>query len=201
MGISFPSADEYAAQSTGSGSDFTLLPPDDYIVEVKEIVIQPNQVDIYDKNTPQRVRDTLQVRCRVISFANGDPLVDENGDDVNDERLFFAFVDPTRGGLIPQPSFARKFFAAVLGLPVDARLDVPEYSELVGKRAIAVAIIKPNSKGVKKNKVVDFRPIRRRPGRKAEVEAVDPKVEAAAKLSDADVVAKAKEIFEDDLPF
>lgn len=197
MGIVLPSADEYAANNTG-GSDFTLLPPDDYIVEVKEIVIQKDQIDIYSKEG--RKRDTLQVRCRVISFANGDTLVDENGDDVNDERLFFAFVDPTRVGLVPQPAFARKFFAAALGMQVEDRIELEDYDDLIGKRMIAVAIIKPNQKGVKKNKVVDFRPIRRRPARKAEV-AADPKVEAAAKLSDADVVAKAKEIFEDDLPF
>lgn len=197
MGIVLPSADEYAANNTG-GSDFTLLPPDDYIVEVKEIVIQKDQIDIYSKDG--RKRDTLQVRCRVISFANGDTLVDENGDDVNDERLFFAFVDPTRVGLVPQPSFARKFFAAALGMQVEDRIELDSYDDLIGKRMIAVAIIKPNQKGVKKNKVVDFRPIRRRPARKAEA-AADPKVEAAAKLSDADVVAKAKEIFEDDLPF
>lgn len=201
MGIVLPSAEEYAERNTsGGGGDFTLLPPDDYIVEVKEIVIQKDQIDIYSKETPPRVRDTLQVRCRVISFANGDSLVDENGDDVTDERLFFAFVDPTRVGLVPQPSFARKFFAAALGVGVESRIELEGYDDLLGKRMIAVAIIKPNQKGVKKNKVVDFRPIRRRPAKKAEV-AADPKAEAAAKLSDADVVAKAKEIFEDDLPF
>jgi hypothetical protein len=200
LGIVLPSADEYAANSTGGGSDFSLLPPDDYIVEVKEIVIQKDQVDIYSKETPQRKRDTLQVRCRVISFANGDSLVDENGDDVTDERLFFAFIDPTRVGLVPQPSFARKFFAYATGVGLEDRIELDDYNDLVGKRLIAVAIIKPNSKGVKKNKVVDFRPIRRRPAKKA-AEAADPKAEAAAKLADVDLTAKAKEIFEDDLPF
>jgi hypothetical protein len=196
LGIVLPSADEYAANNKGGG-DYTLLPPDDYIIEVKEIVIQKDQVDFYN---PERKRDTLQVRCRVISFANGDSLVDENGDDVTDERLFFAFVDPTRVGLVPQPSYARKFFAAAMGVGVEDRLELEDYDDLIGKRMIAVAIIKPNQKGVKKNKVTDFRPIRRRPAKKVEA-AADPKAEAAAKLSDADVVAKAKEIFEDDLPF
>jgi uncharacterized protein YnzC (UPF0291/DUF896 family) len=200
LGIVLPSADEYAANNTGGTGDFTLLPPDDYLVEVKEIIIQKDQVDIYSKETPQRVRDTLQVRCKVISFANGDTLLDENGDDVTDERLLFAFVDPTRVGLIPQPSFARKFFAACLGIDMNERIEFDSYNDLLGKRLIAVTIIKPNGKGVKKNKVIDFRPIRRRPQRKS-AEAQDPKADAAAKLADVDLTAKAKEIFEDDLPF
>lgn len=199
MGIRLPSAEEYEQQSSGGG-EFTLLPADDYVVEVKEIIVQKDQVDIYSKENPPRVRDTLQVRCKVISFANGDPLVDENGDDVTDERLLFAFVDPTRTGLYPQPALARKFFAACLGVAVDGVIEFDGWDDLLGKRLIAASIIKPNQKGVKKNKVVDFRPIRRRPARKAEA-AADPKAEAVAKLSDTDLVAKAKEIFEGDLPF
>lgn len=197
MGYRLPSESEYADTAK---SDFTLLPPDDYMVEVKEIIVQKDQLDIYDKNTPQRVRDTLQVRLRVISFANGESLVDEDGDEVADERLFFAFVDPTRVGLIPQPSFARKFFSAAVGVEVGQTVEFDSYDELVGKRLIASTIIKPNAKGVKKNKVTDFRLIRRRPA-KAKA-ATDPKADAASKLSDPGVVAEAKDIFfADELPF
>jgi hypothetical protein len=141
----------------------------------------------------------------VISFANGESLVDEDGDDVTDERLFFAFIDPTKVGLQPVPSFARKFFSAAVGVEVGQSVEFDSYDDLLGKRLIASVIIKPNSKGVKKNKVTDFRLIRRRPGNKKAAEvAADPKAAAAAKLSDADaatVQKAAKEIFEDDLPF
>jgi len=200
LGIRLPSAEEYEQKGAANSGDFTLLPADDYMVEVKDIIVQKDQVDIYSKETPPRVRDTLQVRCKVVSFANGDTLIDENGDDITDERLLFAFVDPTRVGIYQgQASFARKFFASALSVDFNGVIEFDDYNDLLGKRLIAVAIIKPNSKGVKKNKVIDFRPIRRRPARaKADV---DPKVEAEAKLSDTDVVAKAKEIFEDDLPF
>lgn len=200
MGLNIPSAAEYAENK---GSDFSLFPSDDYIVEIKEIIVQKDKPDIYN---PGKFYDELQVRMRVVSFANGDPLVDENGDDMPDDRLFFAFVNPARVGLLPVPAYARKFFAAALGVSIEDRIEIEDFADLIGKRLIVVVIIKPNQKGVRKNKVVDFRPIRRRPTRK--VEAADPKAEAAAKLSEAatapEVAKVAKEVFGDDmddLPF
>lgn len=191
MGISIPSEAEYAANQTG-GSDFSLFPADDYILEVTEVNIQKDKVDIFDKpaaGQPQRTYDGLEVRFRLISFANGDEIVDEDGADIPATRnpLFFDWFDPQRVGLKPQPAKARKFFAYAMGKELEDRIDIEEFSDLVGKRLIGVVVIKANAAGVRRNKVVDYRPIRRR--RQA----------AAATAPAPDLTAAAKEVFKDDL--
>lgn len=199
MGISIPSAEEYEASRSGS-SEFSLMPEDDYIVEIKDIEIKANQVDIFNKNADgsQIVRDTLLVRLRPISFLNGDELVDQDGEEVGNDRLFFAFIDPTHVGLVPVPAKARKFFAAALGLSVEDRIDIENYADLVGKR-IVVTVIHKNGK----HNVTDFRVVRQRAARSKKADA-DVATAAASKISDADaatVANAAKEIFTDDLPF
>lgn len=204
MGISIPSADEYQA-SRGDTADFTLFPEDDYIAEIKDIEVKKDQVDIFNKNADgsQKVRDTLLVRLRPISFLNGDELEDENGDPVGDDRLFFAFIDPTHVGLVPQPAKARKFFAAALGQNVEDRIDIESYGDLVGKRLVVGIIHKPDKNGKKQNRVNDFRLLRQKSKRTPKTDSA-VEAEAATRLSDVDaakVTNAAKEIFDDDLPF
>lgn len=184
MGVNIPSAADYEEQR---GEGFTLMPADDYIVEVKQITVQKDKQDIFDAD---RRFDQLEVRLRLISFANGDELLDIEGDDVNGERLLFDWLDPTRVGLKPQPARARKFFAYANGIDLEDSISIDDFQSLVGKRLIAVAIVKPNQAGVKKNKVIDYRPIRTRRPRAVPSIAetpVAPEVEA--------------ETFNDDLPF
>ena len=196
MGVSIPSEAEYAEQTTDG--DFKLLPADDYILEVRQITIQPGKVDIFDKpkeGQAQRVYDGLEVRFHPVSFANGDEVVDEDGEDIPENRdpLFFDWFDPAKVGLKPQPSKARKFFAFSTGVELEDRIDIEDFQSLVGKRLLGTVVIKPNAKGIKKNKITDYRPIRVRRGRSA---AAAPAV---------DVAAAAKEIFaapaDGDLPF
>lgn len=196
MGVSIPSAEEYEDQK---GEGFTLLPADDYIVEVKQVNIQKDKQDIFNED---RRFDQLEVRFRVVSFANGDALLDEDGEDVNDERLFFDWLDPSRVGLLPQPAKARKFFAYATGVGLEDRIDINDFQDLVGKRLLAVAIIKPNKKGERKNKILDYRPIRvsRRKAAGAVASEAAPEQVAAAKIAPETKAAVAAE-FEDDLPF
>ena len=199
MGVSIPSEAEYATQQ--SQSDFSLFPADDYILEVSEVNIQKDKVDIFDKpkpGQPQRTYDGLEVRFRIISFANGDELVDENGADIPEARnpLFFDWFDPERVGLKPQPAKARKFFAFSTGVELEDRIDIEDFQELVGKRLIGVVVIKTSGAGVRRNKVTDYRPIRRRRAAAAATETVAPE----SKLAPAtDLTAAAKEVFKDDL--
>lgn len=192
MGISIPSESEYAEQRT---SDFSLFPADDYILEVQSVAIQKDKVDIFSKEN--RVYDGLEVRFRVISFANGDELVDEDGNDIHPQRvpLFFDWFDPERVGLKPQPAKARKFFAYSTGVELEDRIDIDDFQSLVGKRLIGVVIIKANAAGIKRNKIADYRPIRARRGRPAAAPAPTPE----SKLAPVDGVAAAKEVFGDDL--
>lgn len=200
MGVSIPSEAEYASQQTQS--DFSLFPADDYILEVSEVNIQKDKVDIFDKpapGKPQRTYDGLEVRFRIISFANGDELVDENGADIpaNRNPLFFDWFDPERVGLKPQPAKARKFFAYATGVELEDRIDIEDFADLVGKRLIGVVVVKTSGAGVRRNKIVDYRPIRRRRGAAAQAAAA---VAPEAKLAPAtDLAAAAKEVFKDDL--
>jgi len=186
LGISIPSEAEYAENQT---RDFSLFPADDYILEVAEVNIQKDKADIFN---PGRVYDGLEVRFRPISFANGDELVDEDGNDIPDARnpLFFDWLDPSRVGLKPQPAKARKFFAYALGVELEDRIDLEDFETLVGKRLIGVVILR-NKDGKRNNRIVDYRPIRRRRARSAEA--------APAEAPKADVAAAAKEIFKDDV--
>lgn len=198
MGVSIPSESEYAANNTGR-SDFSLFPADDYILEVQSVTEQPGKVDIFDKpkpGEPQRTYTGIEVRFRIISFANGDEIVDENGNDIPAARnpLFFDWFDPERVGLKPQPAKARKFFAFAMGKELEDRIDIENWSDLVGKRLIGVVIIKANAAGIRRNKVTDYRPIRNRRRAAAAAPAVAPESKLAPDLTE-----KAKEIFKDDL--
>lgn len=192
MGVSIPSEAEYGENAT---KDFSLFPADDYILEVSEVNIQYGKVDIFDKpkpGQPQRTYDGLEIRFRPISFANGDELVDEDGEDIPAGRnpLFFDWLDPERVGLKPQPAKARKFFAYATGVELEDRIDIDDFQDLVGKRLIGVVVIKTNGQGKRNNRITDYRPIRRRRGAAAKAETAAPAV---------DVAAKAKEVFADDL--
>jgi hypothetical protein len=193
VGVSIPSESEYA--ETRTGSDFSLFPADDYILEVQSVTEQPGKVDIFDKpkaGEPQRTYTGLEVRFRLVSFANGDEIVDEDGNDIPAARnpLFFDWFDPERVGLKPQPAKARKFFAFAMGKELEDRIDIENWSDMIGKRLIGVVIIKTNAAGVRRNKITDYRPIRTR--RRAAAPA--PAAQAAP-----DLAAAAKEVFKDDL--
>lgn len=199
MGVSIPSEAEYAEQR--DGSDFSLFPADDYILEVKEVNIQKDKVDIFDKpkpGQPQRTYDGLEVRFGIVSFANGDELVDEDGNDIPENRnpLFFDWFDPERVGLKPQPAKARKFFAYSTGVELEDRIDIEDFADLVGKRLIGVVVIKTNAQGTRRNKVTDYRPIRRRRGAAAAAATPAPETKLAPAT---DLTAAAKEVFKDDL--
>lgn len=212
LGVSIPSEAEYAAGTAGGGTDFSLLPADDYVIEVQTLTVQPGKLDIFDKpkpGEPQRTYDGLEVRFRPISFANGDEVQDENGDDIPENRdpLFFDWFDPEKVGLKPQASKARKFFAAASGVELEDRIDIEDFQTLVGKRMLATVIIKTNAAGKRSNRITDYRLIRQR--RRAAA-AADPVAAAAAKVAPAgplpNMVEAAKEVFadnlvDDDLPF
>ena len=175
-----PSQEELAQR----GGDFKLLPEDEYVFELKELVINKDQRNPYN----DEVRDTLTAKLRPIKFADGSPLVDVDGEDVPDDKLVFDFIDPTKVGMKPQPSKARKFFTSLLGVKVGDGFDIDDYADLVGKRLIGTVIIKAaqGDKG-EQNRVTGYRAIPSRPVRKAA--AAEPKDE----LSEAGIGTASSE--------
>lgn len=197
-GVYIPSEEELQA----SGGDFALMPEDLYVVEVirrtdknglvtPDTVEQPNPYNKTEDFPGGVPRPVLNVALKAISFANGDELVDENGDVPQRDVLFFSFLDTTKVGLKPRPSNFRKFITAAFGQKPEASVNIDSWDELVGKRLIVV--IKHNNG---KHKVDDYQPIRAR--RRAA--AAEPKATNDAN-SDEAVTDKAKELFGEDVSF
>lgn len=170
-----PSGEELAA----GGSKYKNIPEDQYVLELVEVTVKENQRNPYNNE----VRDTLTVKWRPIKFADGSPVVDVDGDDIPDDKYIWDFIDPTKVGMRPQPSRARKFFTSLLGLPVSAGFSVEDYQDLLGGRLIGTVIIREAS-GDKpeSNKVSDYRAMPKRPSRRAAapVESEDEAEEAPA---------------------
>jgi hypothetical protein len=162
LGFRLSSEEELATRK----SDYPNVPEDEYVLEVVAINVQKDQVNPYNNEK----RDTLQVRLRPISFTDGTPAVYEDGSEVDEDKLIFDFIDPTKTGMKPQPAKARKFITACKGVPLGAGLEVEEWSELVGSRVLGLVSI--NDKG--QNRVTSYRPLRRRPARAAGGDDVAP---------------------------
>lgn len=188
MGFNIPSEQELAAR--GSGGNYSLLPEDEYLVEVKQIDIE-KQPDTFNGGA---LRDVAKVRLGIVSFADGSPAVDVDGKEAVD-RLFFDFIDINKIGMKPRPSKARKFFAACLNQPVGDGISLGSFDELLGKRIVVATIHRTSSAGVTRNTITEYRAPRQR----TRPAAAAPAAPAAASPSTAeggeDLVAKAKEIF------
>lgn len=179
-----------------------MMPEDLYVVEVirrtdknglvtPDTVEQPNPYNKTEEFPGGVPRPVLNVALKAISFANGDELVDENGDVPQRDVLFFSFLDTTKVGLKPRPSNFRKFITAAFGQKPEASVNIDSWDELVGRRLIVV--IKHNNG---KHKVDDYQPIRAR--RRSAASTAEPK---AAESSDEAVTDKAKELFGEDVSF
>jgi hypothetical protein len=183
FGYSAPSEEEM-----NSNPDFTTLPEDEYIAKVTSIEIKKDQPNKYpSKGDMDPTHDMIVLKADVLSFADGEPLVDENGDPVEDEVINFqVWLNPKKRGLVPQIAKTRKAFAAILGQPVGDPIDVSDFGELIGKTFIVA--LKPNN-GY--NNAYDFRPHKRVRTRGTT---------ARGPVEGTDLMEKAKEIFDEDSP-
>ena len=167
-----PSGEELAKQK----GDFQLLPEDTYVFEVKDYEINKDQKNPYN----DEIRDTLTVKLAPIKFADGSELVDIDGNEVKPDKLVFDFIDPTKIGMRPQPSKARKFFTSCLSLTVESGFSIDDYDDLKGARLIGTVVIKTHPEKGKQNRVTDYRPVPKRPTRR-QVEETEDETEAPAK--------------------
>lgn len=193
-----PSEQEQSAQRDG---DFKPLPEDDYIVVVKDYKVEddPNPYNNGIK------RPVLKPRLKVISFSNGDPLVDVDDDPIpaNRDVLFFDFLDTEKTGFgVGGPSRYRQFLAAVFGRPVSESIEFDDWNDILDKPFIASAVLE-TKKGKTRNKVTGYKAARRRRA----TAAAEPVAVASrpAPAPEADLVKAAADIFADDglddLPF
>lgn len=157
------------------------LPEDEYLAEVSEITIDKDNVSPF---TGEK-RDQLKVKFTIISFADDSELVDVEGNAL-DKYTLTAFIDPTKVGMKPQPSRARKFFTSILGVPIGSAISISGPEELLGKRLIIGTVNKPSkdNPSVLYTRAVDYKPTKKaRPVRRSPAPLVQ------ADESDADEVA------------
>jgi len=191
------------AEQDASGGDFTLMPEDRYLVEIKEFKVE-NKPDTFNNGA---LRDVGACKLTVISFEDGSEVVDV--DDVpQQDRLLFDYPEISRLGFSQggtMPSKGRQFLTAAFGLAPTEAIDFEDWQELVGKRLIAIVKIKTNQKGVKQNKVAGYEPIKtRRRGRPASGDAAADIAAAStprATMPGESLAAKAADIFGDEADF
>ena len=184
LGWTAPSEEEMNSQ----GGDWATLAEDEYIAKVTSIELLKDQPNNYpSKGDSDPVHDMLVLKAAVISFADGEELVDQNGDSVEPgEATFQTWLNPKKRGMIPQPSKTRKAFAAILGQPVGDPIAIDSFEELVGKTFIVS--LKPNGSY---NNATDFRPHKR-----VRTRATTPK----GPVEGEDIMERAREIFDEDSP-
>jgi hypothetical protein len=175
-------------EELNSQRDYTLLPEDEYIAKVTSVEIKKDQANKFpSKGDMDPTHDMIVLKAEVLSFADGEPLVDDAGNPVEDEVISFqAWLNPKKVGLVPQIAKTRKAFAAILGQPVGERINIGDLNELVGKTFIVA--LKPNN-GY--NNAYDFRPHKRVRTRGTT---------ARGPVEGIDLMEKAKEIYDEDSP-
>ena len=167
MSFRMPSAKEMAENSI-----FPLLPEDEYLGTVVSYEFQPQKPNPFGDP-----RDQYLFKVRLESFADGSPLEDEKGEPVKGEFVLNAFIDHNRLGMIPQPSKARKFFAALLRQPVGESIEIENFpDDLMGKTLFVATVNKPGKEpGQMFTRPQDYRPVKiERKRRQAEEAAEQP---------------------------
>jgi len=151
MAFRVPSAKEMA-----ENSNFPLLPEDEYLGTVTSYEFQPNKPNPFGDP-----RDQYLFKVRLESFVDGSPLEDTKGEPVTGDFTLNAFIDHNRIGMIPQPSKARKFFAALLRQPVGDAIQIENFPEdLIGKTLYVATANKPGKEGGEFTRPADYRPIK-----------------------------------------
>ncbi len=172
MSFRVPSAKEMA-----ENSNFPTLPEDEYLGTVTSYTFQEKV-----QNPFGDPRDQYLFKIRLESFADGSPLEDTKGEEVKEDFTLNAFIDHNRIGMIPQPSKARKFFAALMRQPVGDPIEIANFpDDLIGKQLFVATVNKAGKEvGVEFTRPADYRAIkieRKRKGAAAEADTKEAEVE------------------------
>jgi hypothetical protein len=147
-----------SAKEMAEDSDFPTLPDDEYLGTVTSYEFQPQKPVPWN---PGELRDQYLFKIRLESFADGSPLEDTNGDALKSEFVLNAFIDHNRLGMIPVPSKARKFFAALMRQPIGDAIEIENFpDELVGKQLLVATMNKPGKEGGEFTRPQDFRAVK-----------------------------------------
>ena len=154
-----PSKDE----STGSGEVRTpLVGNEDYRLKVLSIDTVM-RTDMGGKPV-----EKFTVKFAAVSFADGAPIEDINGNSVDGERWLWRDIDYQKMGFRTDgtASLARQFFLACAGIrDLTQRLPEGNTEDLIGKEIIGtVQVYTGKRDGLPRNSINAFKPIVRRRG-------------------------------------
>lgn len=207
QGFVIESEEELAAGGGGGGDgQFKLLPEDQYIARVESIEVVHGQTSRFN---PQP-HDEWKVRFDIVSFSDQSPLVydDDSSPDPTREVRLTTYFDPSKKGMVPQPSKTRKFITACLGVNVGDRVELDDIQELIGKRLLVTVTHKIDGKNIERDRLTDFVKLRKTRGSAETAPAAAPAKPAKAGKTDAEVeaeadavLAKARDTFGEDLKF
>lgn len=137
-------------------SQFTLLPADDYEVIISEVKedIQNKFNAVPDENgiTPQE----QVIRCvfDIVSFKDGTPAKDMDGQPAKNRKLFFTGRPESMGWKSDgTPSKTRCLVAYATGQDINEELELRDWSDLVGKTLFVEVLQGKNMKGKTINKI------------------------------------------------
>jgi hypothetical protein len=170
-----------SAKEMAENSNFPVLPEDEYLGTVTGYEFQEKVPNPFGEP-----RDQYKFKIRLESFADGAPLETREGEEVKGEFTLNAFIDHNRIGMIPQPSKARKFFAALLRQPVGDTIEIENFpDDLVGKTLYVATANKPGKEaGVEFTRPADYRPIKIERNRKRAAAAEESEPVAVTEADD-----------------
>ncbi len=153
--IKIPSKKELDEQ----GTEYTLLPIDDYLVEVDAIEAETQPK--YKK--PEETEQVLKIKFRILKTRDGEDAKDEEGEDATGRLLFFtANIESLGFQKDGTASKARQFLCFITGNDIESETEIKDEKTLLGEKIYAKVIKKENQKGEMQNRVVGFAPVKKK---------------------------------------
>ncbi len=147
------SADEMAE----TAGEFALLPNDEYLATVTSMTFDSAAGKPATQYGP--AQDQYVAALNLTTFADGSALEDTDGNSLPDYDLR-VWINHNKMGMVPQPSKARKFFAACLGQPLANSIEIANFpDDLIGKKLYVSTLNKKTEKG-EWTRAQDFRPLK-----------------------------------------
>lgn len=147
-----------SAEELAERGDFVNLPDDEYLATVSAMEFDSAEGKPATLYGP--AQDQYKVTLDIKSFADGSPLEDTDGNPVESFQIR-TWINHNKIGMVPQPSKARKFFAACLGQPIANAIEIANFpDDLIGKQLYVSTINNKSAKGGTFTNAQDFRPLR-----------------------------------------
>jgi hypothetical protein len=150
--IKFPSKKQLDEQR----QEFPLLLQEDYLLKIDEL--KEEEQENYDKTD---MEDVINITLKVISLKDGSPAKDIEGNSAVGRKIFFT-ARPNNMGFMKDgtPSKTRSLIANITHQDIFEEMELSDWQSLKDEMVNAEIIQYINQKGVKRNKIGRFLPIK-----------------------------------------